>query len=86
MDATELAIYVAVIVVTSISDWITATRLRQRIRRALQGDVTELELTSLNMWMKVDEEEERSAVQHQPCEGWTKPEQGQAPPAPPVKL
>jgi len=56
---TDVITLVAMLVET-ISSWITAARLRRRIRWVLRRDVTELELTSLNMWMKVDEEEERS--------------------------
>lgn len=51
---------IAGMVVTTISDWITAARLRRRVRQVLRRDVPELELTSLTMWMKVDEEEEKS--------------------------
>jgi hypothetical protein len=48
------------LVVTTVSAWITAIRMRRRIRRALGKDVTEAELTSLSTWMNVDEAEERN--------------------------
>ena len=56
----ENVIALMVVMVETISAWITAAGLRRRIRRVLQRDVTELELTSLTTWMKVDEEEEKS--------------------------
>jgi len=56
----EHAISLMVVMVETISAWITAAGVRRRIRRVLRRDVTELELTSLNMWMKVDEEEKKS--------------------------
>jgi hypothetical protein len=48
------------LVVTTVSAWITAIRMRRRIRRALGKDVTDAELTSLSTWMNVDEAEERN--------------------------
>ena len=49
-----------VILVTSVSAWILGIRMRRRIKRALGREVNnEMELTSLNTWMKVEDEEER---------------------------
>ena len=48
------------ILVTSLWAWILGVRMRRRIRRALGKNVeNEAELTSLNTWMKVEDEEER---------------------------
>ncbi len=48
------------IVVSNLSAWILGLRMRGRIGRALGKDVkSEMELTSLNTWMKVEDEEER---------------------------
>ena len=48
------------ILVTSLWAWILGIRMRRRIRRALGRDVeNESELTSLNTWIKVEDEEER---------------------------
>jgi hypothetical protein len=48
------------IIVTSLWTWILGVRMRRRIRRALGKNVeNEVELTSLNTWMKVEDEEER---------------------------
>lgn len=51
---------VVVLIVTTVSAWITAIRMRRRIRRSLGKDVTEAELTSLTTWMNVQEAEERN--------------------------
>ena len=59
VGAMEDISWIAAVVVATISDWITAARMRRRIRLVFRGDVTELELTSLNLWMKVDEEEKK---------------------------
>jgi hypothetical protein len=50
---------IVVIVVTTVAGWITAIRLRRRVRRALGKEATDTNLTSFNMWMRVDEAEER---------------------------
>ena len=48
------------ILVTSLWAWILGIRMRRRIRRALGRDVeNESQLTSLNTWIKVEDEEER---------------------------
>lgn len=47
-------------VVTTVSAWITGVRMRGRIRRSLGIKATDVELTSLATWMKVDQEEERT--------------------------
>ena len=61
MTFANLAI-LCVVVVTSVSAWILRVRMQRRIRRALGKKTgSEMELTSLNTWMKVAEEEERSA-------------------------
>ena len=50
-----------VIAFTVISSWILGMRMRHRIKRALEIHVeNELELTSLDTWMKVEDAEERS--------------------------
>jgi hypothetical protein len=47
--------------VTAVSTWILGVRMRRRIKRALGKAVdNEVELTSLNTWMEVEDEEERS--------------------------
>lgn len=52
----------AIIFVTSISAWILGLRMRLRIRRALRRNVSsELELTSLNTWLEVEDAEKKNA-------------------------
>ena len=52
---------IVIIIVTGISSWIGAVRMRRRIRRAIGKDVqSEAEMTSLNMWMKVKDAEQRN--------------------------
>jgi hypothetical protein len=60
MDLKDLFMIVA-IAVTTIAGWITAIRLRRRVRRALGKEATDTELTSFDTWMKVDEAEERKS-------------------------
>ncbi len=55
-----------VIIVTTLSAWITAVRMRRRMRRALGRNVTGAELTSLNTWMAVDEAEHRENPRTEP--------------------
>ena len=45
----------------AISTWIVGLRMHRRIKRALGKDVKdEVELTSLNTWMDVEDTEERN--------------------------
>ncbi|HLY63408.1 MAG TPA: hypothetical protein VKV95_21925 [Terriglobia bacterium] len=43
----------------TISAWIAASRMRKRIKKAIGKDASELELTSINTWMEVEEKEEQ---------------------------
>jgi hypothetical protein len=57
MKGTEILI---VLLVTAMSTWIMGVRMRRRIKRALGRSVdSEADLTSLNTWMQVEDEEER---------------------------
>jgi hypothetical protein len=60
MDIIKTLVLIVVIVVTTISAWITAIRMRRRVRRALGRETTEAELTSFGTWMKVKEAEEQN--------------------------
>ena len=54
-------IVLIVLVATSIWAWVLGVRMRRRIKRTLGRNVTsEVELTSLNTWMKVEDTEERN--------------------------
>jgi len=57
--AMRLLTLIIIIVVTSISAWVAGVRMRRRIKRALGKKVQgEVELTSLNTWMKVKDAEQ----------------------------
>jgi hypothetical protein len=60
MSSIETLLILAVGLGTAISAWILGVRMRRRIRRTLGTSVqNEVELTSLNTWMKVEDTEER---------------------------
>ncbi len=52
-------IFLSILVVTSVSAWILTFRMRRRVKKALGGNATKANLTSLNTWMAVDEAEKR---------------------------
>ena len=54
-----LLVFLAILVVTSISAWILSVRMRRKIGKAVGGKASSTNLTSLNTWMKVDEAEKR---------------------------
>jgi hypothetical protein len=66
----EICLLLLVIVITtSIAAWIVRLRMRRRIKTALGSNPTsDVELTSLRTWMRVEKEEERSSVGSKPEE------------------
>jgi hypothetical protein len=56
----KLLILVVFTIVTTVSAWITALRMRRRIRRSLGRKASDAELISINTWMKVNEAEQRN--------------------------
>jgi len=57
----KLLAYLAIVAVAAISTWMIGLRMKRRIKQALGIEVeNEIELTSLNTWMRVADEEERS--------------------------
>jgi hypothetical protein len=58
--ALRLIAIVVVIMVSAISTWIVGVKMRQKIKRDLGRKVTETDLTSLDTWMEVDDEEHRN--------------------------
>ena len=55
------SIKLVIIIVNSISAWLLKLRMRHRIRKVLGTTVhNEAELTSLKMWMKVEDAEEKA--------------------------
>jgi ribose/xylose/arabinose/galactoside ABC-type transport system permease subunit len=55
----EKLFLITLIVVSTVAASISAIRMRRRIRRALGSNATEVELTSISAWMKVDQAEEQ---------------------------
>ena len=55
----RLVLYIIPLVITAVSSWIAAVRMRRKIRKTLGTDISGAELTSLNIWMKVDEIEQQ---------------------------
>jgi hypothetical protein len=47
------------IIISVVSAWITGVRMRRKIRKDLGRKATNLDLTSIDTWMKVDEIERR---------------------------
>jgi hypothetical protein len=59
--STRLLAYLVIGTVAAISSWIIGLRMKRRIKKALGIEIeNEVELTSLNTWMRVEDEEERS--------------------------
>jgi outer membrane lipoprotein-sorting protein len=52
-------ILLVILIGTAVSGWVTAFQSRRRAGRALRRKVKDAELTSINTWMKVEEEEKR---------------------------
>ena len=50
--------FVAVIALT-VSGWVVTKRVRRRMQKSLGRSATDLELASLNTWMKVEEAEQQ---------------------------
>ncbi len=57
---------VVVIIFTTVSAWIMGIRMRRRARRALGRDVSSGELTSINLWMNVQDAEHREDPRTEP--------------------
>ena len=55
----RILILAAVIVVTTVSAWITTIRMRRRMKRALGKTAKGAELTSIRTWIEVEEAEKR---------------------------
>jgi hypothetical protein len=45
---------------TTVSGWIVAVRMRRRMKKSLGRNATDLDLVSLNTWMRVDETEQKN--------------------------
>lgn len=49
---------------TTVSGWIVAVRMRRRMKKSLGRNATDLDLVSLNTWMRVDETEQKNRQSH----------------------
>ena len=47
---------------STISAWITAFKMKRKIRKTLGRPASDTELTSLNTWMQVEEKERRNPL------------------------
>jgi hypothetical protein len=59
-------IFVFIFVVTTVSAWIMAARMRRKVRKALGGKAAKADIQSISTWMAVDEAEERSGEKKPP--------------------
>ena len=60
MQLAWLGVFLAIVVVTTVSAWITASRMRRRLKRTLGIHASETELSSIGTWMRVSREEQRN--------------------------
>jgi len=61
LGAIKTLITLIVIFVSAVTSWVLGVRMRRRIKQTLGVDVkSDLELTSLNTWMRVENIEERN--------------------------
>ena len=58
-DVFDLLIDLAALVAVAVSGWIVTTRVRRRMKKSLGRETADLELASLNTWMKVEEREQQ---------------------------
>jgi hypothetical protein len=57
--ALRLITIALVVIVSAVSTWIVGVKMRRRIKRDLGRKATETDLTSIDTWMEVDEEEKQ---------------------------
>jgi len=53
----RLIVFAAIIIGTTVSGWIVTVQMRRRMKKSLRRNATDLELVSLNTWMRVEEAE-----------------------------
>ena len=59
LGALRLIAIALVVIVSAVSTWIVGVKMRRRIKRDLGRKATETDLTSIDTWMEVDEEEKQ---------------------------
>ena len=50
----------AAVIALALSGWIVTMRVRRRMKKSLGRNATDLDLVSLNTWMRVDETEQKN--------------------------
>jgi hypothetical protein len=58
-DSIETLFELIALIALTVSGWIVTTRVRSRMKKSLGRKATDLELASLNTWMRVEEAEQR---------------------------
>ncbi|MGO9641073.1 MAG: hypothetical protein ACLP1Y_07210 [Candidatus Acidiferrales bacterium] len=53
-------IFILIFVVTTVSAWMTAYRMRRKVRKALGGKAAKADINSISTWMAVDEAKQRN--------------------------
>jgi hypothetical protein len=56
----KILFYAGFIIITTIAAWVTAYRMRKKMKKALGRNLSEVELTSINAWMRVAESEKNA--------------------------
>jgi hypothetical protein len=54
--------FVLYLIGSTVSAWVTAFKMKRKIRGSLGRSASNAELTSLNTWMKVEEAEKRKPI------------------------
>ena len=58
----KILFFILFMIGSAISAWITALRMKRKIRKTLGREASDTDLTSLNTWMQVEEKEKRKPL------------------------
>ena len=58
-DAIETLVGIVAVIALTVSGWIVTKQVRRRMQKSLGRKPADLELASLNTWMKVEEREQQ---------------------------
>lgn len=59
IDIFDALIETVAVIALTVSGWIVTKQVRRRMKKSLGREVADLELASLNTWMKVEETEQQ---------------------------
>ncbi|HET8888234.1 MAG TPA: hypothetical protein VFQ41_04970 [Candidatus Angelobacter sp.] len=59
IDIFDALIETVAVIALTVSGWIVTKQVRRRMKKSLGREASDLELASLNTWMKVEETEQR---------------------------